>query len=71
MGQGLKESADTYSQFMDLVFGSLLKIDKVAAMLSLIENHSEGSFISFMDNHLSGFMDFNVQFQFLHKKYFL
>jgi hypothetical protein len=70
MGQGLKGSAHTYSQFTDLIFGPLPKTDKVAAMLSLIGNHLEGGFTLFMDNHLGGFMDFDTQFRFLHEKYF-
>jgi hypothetical protein len=39
-------------------------------MPSLIGNHLEGSFTLFMNDHLGGFVDFDVQFRFLHEKYF-
>jgi hypothetical protein len=39
-------------------------------MPSLIENYTDGSFIPFINDYLSRFVDFDAQFRFLHKKYF-
>jgi hypothetical protein len=45
-------------------------MDKIVAMSSLIGNHTNGSFIPFIDEYLDRFVDFDTQFRFLHKKYF-
>jgi hypothetical protein len=39
-------------------------------MSSLIGNYTNSSFTPFIDNYLSGFVDFNAQFRFLYEKYF-
>lgn len=78
MGQGLKGACATYSQFGDMVFGPLPKvqadieqgIQASQAMPTLIGSHGETAFTLFMDDHMGAADSFEALFDFLHLKYF-
>src|SRR5438034_1247838 len=70
MGQGLKVSAHTYTQFTDLVFGPLPKSETMPRMNLIIGTHKNGGFSPFMDDHIGGFTDFDIQFRFFTPKVF-
>jgi hypothetical protein len=71
MRQGLKEASYTYLQFIDLVFGFLLKTNLVVATLLIISTFANRGFSSFMNDYIGRFVDFDSLFEFLYKKYFL
>ena len=70
MGQGLKGAPHTYSQFTDLVFGPLPRMETIEKMPSVIGTHADCGFSPFMDDHIGGFTDYDAQFRFLHEMYF-
>lgn len=70
MGQGLKGSSHTYTQFTDLVFGPLPRSSSTARFPTTYGVQDGVSFATFMDDHLGSAVGFDEMFAFLHDKYF-
>lgn len=70
MGQGLKGAAATYSQFGDMIFGSISRTKSIKASLSLIGSHLTSTFTLFMDDHMTAEESFETLLEFLHTRYF-
>ena len=70
MGQGLKGACATYSQFGDLTFEPLSKIEDVEVMFTIIDDQGKTTFCLFMNNHMNVVEFFDDMFRFLSTLYF-
>lgn len=72
MGQGLKGAAHTYSQFSDLVFGSLPSTSngKIKRESTIIRRNTDAGFSIYMDDHVASTRGFDAMYKFLATEYF-
>ena len=70
MKQDLKGACATYSQFEDLTFELLSKIEDVEAILTIIDDQEKTTFYLFMNDHMNIVEFFDDIFRFLSTLYF-
>ena len=84
MNQNFKKIYIIYSQFKNLIFEFLSKIEKkffknkiifkieiIFIMLFIIENYNDARFCLFINNYINIIMNFNIIFEFLYINFFL
>ena len=70
IGQGLKGACATYSQFGDLTFELLSKIEDVEVIFTIIDDQGKATFCLFMNDHMNIAESFDDMFRFLSTLYF-